>query len=225
MAALAAYSVNPGGTGSAVHAHAVRSEAVHAHSESPDRAALAAYNVNPNSTGAAAFAKKEGETGHAGFFAGDVHVTSDLSVQGDVVVTGDMVLPGADYAEEMTAGPGEVSPGTVVVIDEAGQVQPCTDEYDSRVAGVVSGGNNVRSGLVLDRQEEGVPVALMGKVWVLADAGDHSIRAGDMLTTSARSGHGQRVTEPSPAFGAIIGKALTDLSSGRGMVRILVTAS
>ena len=32
-----------------------------------------------------------------------------------------------------------------------------------------------------------------------------------------------RVTEPAPAFGAVIGKALTPLVSGQGLVRVLVS--
>jgi hypothetical protein len=176
-------------------------------------------------------AKGPGKAGVAGFQLGNAgpgiygQGAPAGHFQGDVIVTGDMVLPGADYAEELTAGPEEVSPGTVVVLDEAGHVRPCAQAYDARVAGVVSGACGVKSALVLDRHDEGVPVALMGKVWVLADADVHPIRIGDLLTTSARSGHAQRVTDPSRAFGAIIGKALTDLPSGCGMVRVLVTAS
>ena len=176
-------------------------------------------------------AKAPGKSGVAGFQMGNAgpgiygQGAPAGHFQGDVVVTGDLVLPGADYAEELTVGPEDVLPGTVVVLDDAGQVRPCTEEYDSRVAGVVSGGCGVKSSLVLDRHDNGVPVALMGKVWVLADACTHPICAGDVLTTSGQSGHAQRVNEPSRAFGAIIGKALTDLPSGQGLVRILVTAS
>ncbi|WP_329409577.1 hypothetical protein OG802_11125 [Streptomyces sp. NBC_00704] len=175
-------------------------------------------------------AKAPGKAGVAGFQLGNAgpgifgQGAPAGHFQGDVVVTGDLVLPGADYAEELTVASDEVTPGTVVVLDEAGQIRPCTKEYDARVAGVVSGGRGVKSSLVLDRHDNGAPVALMGKVWALADASTHPVRAGDMLTTSGRLGHAQVVTDPSRAFGAIIGKALTDLSSGRGLVRVLVTA-
>jgi NAD(P)H-hydrate repair Nnr-like enzyme with NAD(P)H-hydrate dehydratase domain len=63
----------------------------------------------------------------------------------------------------------------------------------------------------------------MGKVWCMADADVAQIRPGDLLTTSSLRGHCRRVTEPARAFGAVIGKALTALSSGSGLVRVLVS--
>jgi NAD(P)H-hydrate repair Nnr-like enzyme with NAD(P)H-hydrate dehydratase domain len=63
----------------------------------------------------------------------------------------------------------------------------------------------------------------MGKVWCMANADVAPIRPGDLLTTSSISGHCRRVTEPARAFGAVIGKALTALASGRGLVRVLVS--
>jgi NAD(P)H-hydrate repair Nnr-like enzyme with NAD(P)H-hydrate dehydratase domain len=57
----------------------------------------------------------------------------------------------------------------------------------------------------------------------MADADVAPIRPGDLLTTSTMSGHCRRVTEPARAFGAVIGKALTALLSGQGLVRVLVS--
>ena len=154
-----------------------------------------------------------GEGAPAGFF------------RGDVVVTGDLVLEGADYAESLTVADVEVEPGMVVVLDDEGRVRPCTEAYDARVAGIVSGAGSVKPALVLDRHEGGAPVALMGKLWALADATEHPIRPGDLLTTSATPGHAQRVVERDRATGAMIGKALTALPGGVGLVRVLVCAS
>jgi hypothetical protein len=145
--------------------------------------------------------------------------------QGNVVVTGDLELPGADYAEALTVAEPAVTAGMVVVLDDAGRIRPCTEEYDSRVAGIVSGAGGVRPALVLDRHDGGAPVALMGKLWALADASEAPIRCGDLLTTSSTPGHARRITERERGFGAVVGKALTDLASGHGMVRVLVTAS
>jgi len=158
---------------------------------------------------------------------GDMHLIGDLThdgackLNGDVRVAGDMFLDGADYAEALTAAT-EVLAGMVVVLDDDGRITPCSIDYDDRVAGVVAGARGVRSALVLDRHDGGAPVALAGKVWVNADATAAPIRCGDTLTTSATPGHARRVTERDRAFGAVIGKALTDLPAGRGMVRILV---
>ncbi|TDN88651.1 hypothetical protein [Microbacterium sp. BK668] len=157
-----------------------------------------------------------GQGNPAGQFAGRV------IVDGNLEVTGDVLLAGADYAESMTAVDPHLAPGTVVSVGADGRVRPCEAEYDVAVAGIVSGGGGVRPAVVLDHHSGGVPVALMGKVWCLADAGAGPIRPGDLLTTSRTQGHSQRVADASRALGAIIGKALTPLVEGRGLVRVLV---
>jgi hypothetical protein len=65
-------------------------------------------------------------------------------------------------------------------------------------------------------------VAVVGKAWCLADAQATPIEVGDLLTTSERPGHAMAAREPSAAFGAVIGKALTPLGDGCGMVLVLV---
>lgn len=167
-------------------------------------------------TGTGLFARAD--QGAAGHFAGNV------VVEGNIEVRGDVLLPGADYAEELTMSVPAISPGTVVVLDDEGRIRPCEQDYDQRVAGIVSGACGVRPALVLDRHEGGAPVALMGKLWALADASDAPIRCGDLLTTSATPGHLRRVTTQERAAGAIVGKALTGLPAGAGMVRVLVSA-
>ncbi len=160
----------------------------------------------------------------AGSFKGNVVVTAGgLTVDGNVAVSGDVILQGADYAEALTTTDPDVLPGTVVVLGEDGEIHPCAKEYDIRVAGIVSGAGGVKPALVLDRHENSAHVALMGKVWCYADADHAEIRPGDLLTTSAITGHCQRVTAPEKAFGAVIGKALTPLPDGLGLVRVLVS--
>jgi hypothetical protein len=91
------------------------------------------------------------------------------------------------------------------------------------VAGIVSGARGVKPAIVLDRKPNSAPVALMGMVWCYADAAKAPIRPGDLLTTASTPGHCQCVTETGRAFGAVIGKALTPLTAGRGMVRVFVS--
>jgi hypothetical protein len=43
-----------------------------------------------------------------------------------------------------------------------------------------------------------------------------------MLTTSPTPGHAMKVDDPLRAFGAVIGKALRPLSTGRGLIPILI---
>jgi hypothetical protein len=67
------------------------------------------------------------------------------------------------------------------------------------------------------------PVALTGRVWAYCDARRNPIKPGDLLTTSATPGHAMRVINYRKAQGAIIGKAMTALKGGRGLVLVLVS--
>jgi hypothetical protein len=71
--------------------------------------------------------------------------------------------------------------------------------------------------------EKSQPVALSGRVWVYCDATGNSIEPGDLLTTSNVPGHAMKVRNYSRAQGAIIGKAMTGLKSGKGLVLVLVS--
>ena len=66
-------------------------------------------------------------------------------------------------------------------------------------------------------------MALSGRVYVLADASGGAIKPGDLLTTSTTPGHAMRVTDHNKAQGAILGKAMSALNDGKGMVLVLVT--
>ncbi|MFD7028368.1 hypothetical protein ACFWAR_10085 [Streptomyces sp. NPDC059917] len=187
------------GSGAGVYGESKTFEGVRGVSHSYDHGAVVGVNLS---------------RGMAGYFDGNVHVT------------GRITHPGADYAEALTvAAPAAVGPGMVMVLDDGGRITPCSRAYDDRVAGIVSGAGGVQPAMVLDDHEGAAPIALMGKLWVRADASQAPIRCGDLLTTSATTGHACRVTDRERAFGAVVGKALTDLPSGRGMVRVLVSAS
>ena len=57
--------------------------------------------------------------------------------------------------------------------------------------------------------------------WV--DTSNGPIKPGDLLTTSDTPGHAMKVTDYAKAQGAIIGKAMSSLEKGRGLVLVLVT--
>ena len=182
---------------------------------SPTHSAIVGYLKNPNSTGAAIY----GIGKKAGFF------------QGDVEVTGDIRLLNADCAEDFDVIDTEnAEAGTVMVLTENGSVQPSYQEYDKKVAGIISGASGYKPGIILDRQNptksnekiERLPVALMGKVYCKVDATHGSIEIGDLLTTSSTKGHAMKAEDPVKAFGAVIGKALGSIKDGVGMIPVLV---
>ncbi len=206
--------------GVGMRAASVTGEAMHAESASPTVAAVAIHNTNPEGPGAARYAEKAGTTGHAGFFVGDVEIA------GRLIVSVDVICPGADLAEQFdVVGEFPAEPGSVVVLAGNDQIRVSDEPYDRRVAGVVSGAGNYRPAFVLDGKDDPTrrPLALTGKVWCRVDADCGAISVGDLLTTSSVPGHAMRATDQARAFGAVIGKSLGELHSGRGLLPVLVS--
>lgn len=138
------------------------------------------------------------------------------------------ITGGCDLAEPFQMSHNDIPQGAVVIIDEEhpGQLKMSQGAYDNRVAGIVSGANGVKAGITLHQEgliDGGQNVALTGRVYVQADASEHAIKPGDLLTTSDTPGHAMKVTDHAKAQGAILGKAMTGLKEGKGMVLVLVT--
>ena len=74
-----------------------------------------------------------------------------------------------------------------------------------------------------NRTVGGLPVALSGRVYCWADASYGPIQPGDLLTTSDTPGHAMKVSAYERAQGAIIGKAMSSLDEGQGLILVLVT--
>lgn len=135
---------------------------------------------------------------------------------------------GADLAEPFAMSDDVVQPGAVVVIDpdQPGRLKLSTSAYDHKVAGIVSGAGGVQPGISMiqtEKLEGGRNVALSGRVFALVDATKNPIRPGDLLTTSDTPGHAMKAAIPALAQGAILGKAMTPLANGRGLVLVLVS--
>jgi len=149
-----------------------------------------------------------------------------ITMDGD---KGDIFLLNADCAEEFDISTLELSniePGMAMVLDDEGRLLVSSKPYDRRVVGVISGGGNIRPGIVLDKKESPnlrVPLAMLGKVFCKVDANHLSISVGDILTTSSNPGHAMKAVDPIKAFGAVIGKALCSMKNGIGLIPILVT--
>jgi hypothetical protein len=161
------------------------------------------------------------KAGTAGYFAGNLTVTGSITAS-------DVQFSGMDCAEDFdTADEQELEPGTVVIFQDGEAIKPSDSPYNKRVAGVVSGAGAYRPGIILGRSGPRLvgkaPVALFGRVYCKVDATDAPITAGDLLTTSLFLGHAMKAQDQTRAFGAIIGKALEPLESGRGLIPILVS--
>lgn len=145
---------------------------------------------------------------------------------GGVVQVPVLEITGADLAEKFPASE-KLEPGMVVAIDakNAGKLCLSRGAYNKCVAGVVSGANNFSVGAVLGSlpgHEDAPAIALSGRVYVQCDASQGAIEPGDMLTTSDTPGYAMKACDADRLTGAVIGKAMERLESGRGLVLVLV---
>lgn len=233
------YGENAGGAG--VKGFSGDSDGVQGYAKNSGRSGVMGMNTGDGvgvlgqaeQTGAGVYARSKEGTGlvakggkRAGFFDGAVDINGSLTVTADITVSGDVRLVGADLAEQFSVvGDAAAEPGCVMVLaEDADCVRVSHKAYDKRVAGVVSGAGSYRPAIVLDRRDDHDrrPLALTGKVWCKVDASFGAVDIGDLLTTSPTLGHAMSATDPARAFGAVIGKALGSLSSGLGLVPVLV---
>ena len=141
-----------------------------------------------------------------------------LDAAGTVLIKQGFQARGMDIAERFPAG-DPLNAGDVVIFEETDRrVRRCDRQADRRAVGIVS----ADAAFILGVDDAEVPVALCGRVPCKVDADVAPIEAGDLLTTSQTPGHAQKVTDPVGCTGAIIGKALTSLSEGKGEVLVLV---
>lgn len=141
------------------------------------------------------------------------------------------ITGGSDFSEkfDILGDEAEVEPGMLVCIDpdHPGRLMPSRRSYDRTAAGVISGAGGVSPGMLMGQPgtlaDGKHPVALSGRVYAWVDASYGEIRPGDLITTSDTPGHGMKVTDHVRAAGAMVGKAMTGLESGRGLVLLLVS--
>lgn len=148
---------------------------------------------------------------------------------GEVVTPSVTITGGADLSEPftMTEALEQIEPGSVLVIDpeNPGSLTLSDRPYDKRVAGIASGAGGINPGLTLSQQgvlEGGLQVALTGRVYVRASAENGAIEPGDMITTSATPGVAMKASDHARSYGAVVGKAMTALDCGEGLVLVLV---
>ncbi len=143
---------------------------------------------------------------------------------GNVFADGAFFSGGADLAEYVLVSEA-VEPGDLVELDPHNprHYRKARSAYSTLIAGVIS----TRPGMILGAREysEGrALVALAGRVPVKATTENGSIRPGDLLTSSARAGYAMRCETPRECEGAILGKALSSLEGGEGVILVLVMA-
>jgi hypothetical protein len=167
----------------------------------------------------------------------NANIILDSNSSGEGRITCDVlqINGGSDLSEKFNINPAPVAaarepePGQLVCIDPArpGQLVTSSQPYDRTVAGVISGAGGVKPGMLMGQAGTAAdgrqPVALTGRVYCWVDADHGAITPGDLLTTSATPGHAMKVADHARAQGAIIGKAMSALPKGKGLVLVLVS--
>ncbi|MGB8168247.1 MAG: hypothetical protein WCF18_12190 [Chthoniobacteraceae bacterium] len=158
-----------------------------------------------------------------------VWIDADSAGEGKVTTQVLEITGGADFSENFDITSADAQPGMLVKIDPAhpGELTVSDRAYDRAVAGVVSGAGGVKPGVMMGQRGTAAnglhPVALTGRVYCLVDADRGAIAPGDLITTSDTAGHGMKAADSAQAQGAIVGKAMTPLAGGRGLVLVLVS--
>ena len=157
---------------------------------------------------------------------------ADHNGAGRVITDEIQIKGGSDLSENFnisSAKSGQIKSGLVVSIDpkNPGQLELSQNAYDTKIAGIISGANGVRPGLIMGQEgsiaDGDYPVALTGRVYVEADASHHSISPGDLLTSSDLPGIAMKAVSKRKSQGAILGKAMTGLESGQGKILVLIS--
>ncbi len=137
---------------------------------------------------------------------------------------------GADFAESLAVAGDRASyePGDLLVIDPAGKRRLALAHrpYSTLVAGIYSTKPGVlATPYQIDdvRVSQEVPLAVVGVVPCKVSAENGPIAVGDLLVTSRTPGHAMKGSNRSRMLGAVVGKALEPLASGKGVIQVLVT--
>lgn len=207
----------------------VEAATVKVQNDNPDGIALFAQS---NTTDAAVVVTNTNATGLViKCFGENFTEAFKVSAKGRATTAVLEITGGSDLSEQfdISTHSGELQPGMVVSIDpeHPGELALSCRSYDRRVAGIISGAGGINTGMLMGQSgslaDGKYPIALTGRVYCWADASNGPIQPGDLLTTSDTPGHAMKVTDHAQAQGAIIGKAMTRLEQGKGLVLVLVT--
>ncbi len=127
-------------------------------------------------------------------------------------------ISGADLAE-IYQSTEKLVPGDVVSIDTTkdNAIVKTKVAEDTLVAGVIS----TEPGLLMNQNEKGYKLALVGKVPTKVCNEGGAIKRGDLLVSASIPGYAKKASD-NPKAGTVIGKALENLDSQKGTILVLV---
>jgi hypothetical protein len=158
------------------------------------------------------------------------HTNFRVDDTGKVFADGGFQASGADFAESFAVrgDRNHYEAGDLLAIDQSGSRRMALAQhpYSKLVAGIYS----TKPGLlgtphtISDPEiEQEVPLAVIGVVPCKVTAENGSITPGDLLVSSTTPGYAMKGTNRKRMLGAVVGKALEPLPSGKGTIIVLVT--
>ena len=137
---------------------------------------------------------------------------------------------GSDLAElfDINGEAEKLKPGMLVSLDpnKQGALRLSPTSYDKNIAGVLSGANGVKPGILMGQQGTIAHgerlVTISGRTYVTCNTTGGPIQIGDLLTSSVISGQAMKAANKRRSRGAIVGKAMSNLERGEGYVLVLV---
>lgn len=153
-----------------------------------------------------------------------------VDTNGQVFADGGYQSSGADFAESVAVhgNKSQYEPGDLLVIERGAERRLALSRtpYTTLVAGIYS----TKPGMLAtphpiddDRLKAEVPLAIVGIVPCKVTAENGPIHEGDLLVASSRPGYAMKGTDRRRMLGAVVGKALTPLPRGTGVIEVLVT--
>jgi hypothetical protein len=207
--------------------------------------ATATSAASASSFPVAIYGKLMSGTGAAGLFdtnsSGDILVgragsspakVFRVSSTGAVFGNGVFNTSGADFAESVAVknDRADYLPGDVIAIDTTGhrRFTKTSTPYSTLVAGIYS----TRPGILASPRpmaessianNEEIPLAVVGIVPCKVTNENGMIKAGDLLVSSSREGYAMKGTDRKRMNGAVIGKALQDMTGSTSVIEVLVS--
>lgn len=151
-----------------------------------------------------------------------------VEADGGVRADGAYTNPAADFAELMLADgdAATYAPGDVLVVSDAQDraVEKSVDAESTRVIGVYSTRPAFLGGSPMEGAAANhIPVAMAGIVPVKVSAENGAIQRGDLLVAAGAAGHATKAGSD-PAPGSVLGRALGMLSSGTGVIEVVLVS-
>jgi len=151
-----------------------------------------------------------------------------INAAGRGFFNGGTQVGGADLAEafDVNGSFTNYKPGDVLVISTSQDrtMEKSSTPYSSLVAGVFATkpGLMLTEGNAVDDITDKVPLGMVGVIPTKVCDEGGAIQRGDLLVTSSKAGYAMKGDPERVKPGQVIGKALQELASGEGMIKVLV---